>query len=109
MVLQEISEELYNRSYLRSIDLWMLELVIVSFMIYIILDFKIYRHQILVILIILIICFPLKCIDFCYQWFNADSNYSDDNNVNGKTIHKNVYTYNIYKKHFWFVPFGILV
>ena len=45
MALETILEDIFNRSYLRGIDFWMLELPIIAFFNYKILNFKICRHH----------------------------------------------------------------
>jgi len=62
MVVQEISEDIFYKSKLRALDLWMLELPLLSYLNLKYFKFKIYLHHKLVIYLNLIICGILKVI-----------------------------------------------
>jgi len=62
MVVQEISEEIFYKSKLRSLDFWILELPLLSYLNSKYFKLKIYRHHKLVIYLNLIICGILKII-----------------------------------------------
>jgi len=62
MVIQEISEEIFYKSNLRSLDFWILELPLLSYLNSKYFKLKIYRHHKLVIYLNLIICGILKII-----------------------------------------------
>jgi len=62
LVLQEISEEIFYKSRLRSLDFWMLELPLLSYLNSKYFNLKIYLHHKLVIFLNLIVCGILKII-----------------------------------------------
>jgi len=62
MVLQQISEEIFNKSNLRSLDFWMFELPLLSYFNLKYFKFKIYLHHKLAIYLNLIVCGIFKII-----------------------------------------------
>jgi hypothetical protein len=95
MVLKDIFEKYFIGSYFKSLDFWMLELVVISFIIHKMFNFKIHRHHKLVIYINMLICLPIKIIVLAIRiFFQKDENYKD--------------TYTIYSNNLWFVPLGFI-
>jgi hypothetical protein len=72
MVLKDILNDLFYRSYLRSLDFWMFELLLISYIANIILNFSIFRHHLLVICINIIICLPIKIFLFIFKMYNTN-------------------------------------
>ena len=95
MVLQRILEDLFYKSNLRNLDFWMLELPLVSYLNYKILNFKIHRHHYLVIYINLILGLIYKISSFIINYILYNSN--EDN------------LYYIFKKKKWLIPLGIII
>ena len=62
MVLQEISQDMFNKSNLRGFEFWVLELPLLSYLNLKYFKFKIYLHHKLVIYLILLICGILRII-----------------------------------------------
>ena len=97
MVIQRILEDLFYKSNLRALDFWMLELPLVSYLNYKILNFKIHRHHYLVIYINLILGLIYKITSFILNYFLYNS---DDDSHN---------LYYKFKQHKWLIPLGIII
>ena len=97
MVLQKILEDIYYKSNLRGLDLWMFELPLVSYINKKILHFKIYRHHFFAIYINIIFGLLYKIILLIINMITLDSN-----SKNYK------YIYYKYKKNKWLIPIGII-
>ena len=77
MVLQNILEDLFYKSYLKNLDFWMFELLLLSISYYLILKLKSSRHHIFVIILYLIIGTAYKIILLVISL-----KITDDNNIN---------------------------
>ena len=95
MVLQRIFEDIFYKGYLRDLTCWMLELPLISYLNYNILNYKIHLHHYLVIFINIIFGLIDKVIFLIIRINSKDLN--KDNDVN---------TYFQYKKHKWYIPIG---
>ena len=97
MVLQRILEDIYYKSSLRGLDLWMFELPLVSYLNKKILHFKIYRHHYFAIYINIIFGLLYKISLLIINMISLDTNEDDDK-----------YIYYKYKKNKWLIPVGII-
>jgi hypothetical protein len=95
MVLQEISEEIFYKSNLRSLDFWMLELPLLSYFNFKYFKFKIFRHHKLVIYLNLIVCSILRIIYLILIMYDNDDKSKDN-------LIKN------YNKFWGVIPLGII-
>ena len=77
MVIWAMLEDLYYKSNLKCLDLWMLELSLVTYVNYKIFHMKVYRHHIFAIFIYLIFCTSYKIIAFIIYI----KNIKDEKNV----------------------------
>ena len=93
MVLQEISEEIFYKSSLRTLDFWMLELPLLSYFNLKYFKFRIYSHHKLVIYFNLIICSILRIIYLIL--FIHDGNRKDN-------------LFNYINKSWGVIPLGII-
>ena len=92
MVLQEISEDIFYKSILRSLDFWMLELPLLSYLNSKYFKIKIYLHHTLVIYLNLIICGISKIIALIIFIYKGKE---------GSVIE-------LYKKNWGVIPLGII-
>ena len=95
MILQEISEDIFYRSNLRTFDLWIFELPLLSYFNYKYFKFKIYLHHKLIIYFNIIICGILKIIYFIFV-------------INDNSIRKEKSIFKYYTEYWGLIPLGIL-
>ena len=82
MVLQRILEDIYYKSNLRGLDLWMFELPLVSYLNKKILYFKIYRHHFFAIYINIIFGLLYKLSLLIINMITLDTNEDDEKYCN---------------------------
>ena len=100
MVFQVILGDIFHRSHLKVLSLWMLELPLLAFLSLKSLNFKIYRHHILAICLTLVFYLTSKIISVLSLTFTTDINEGNDNKLS---------VYKHYRKHLWLIPFGAIL
>ena len=95
MVIETILEEIYYKSNLRGLDLWMFELLIVSLFNLHFLNFKIFSHHYLAIFINIIFGLIYKILSAIIFMMNSSTGPIPD-------------IYKIYKNNGWIIPIGII-
>ena len=93
LVIGQISEDIYYKTHLKSLDFWMLELPIVTYISYKRFNMKVFRHHIFAVCINLIICTTYKIISLIVY-------------IGNTTNEKNVYYK--YNNNSIFIPIGIV-
>jgi len=94
MVLQEILEEILNKSNLRSLDFWMIELPLLSYFNLKYFKLKIFLHHKLAIYLNLIVCGLYKIIYLMINCLNDDNEGS---------------VFELYTEYWGVIPLGIVI
>ena len=101
MVLQGILEDIFYKSTFRSLDFWMFELPLLSYLSSKEFNFKIYRHHKLAIFTNIFICAPYKII-LLIILINSGNIFFKSNN------YYNLYLYDCYEENKGLIPIGII-
>ena len=110
--IEENAIQIFN--ILKDLDFWMIEIIIISFLMIKILHITLYQHQMLII-VFNIIPTLVKCFSIVLSFIDEGNHQIDNNKINYEYIfyegNKNIHTgrlKNLYVIFKWIAPVGIL-